>query len=158
MAVVSPTPIAALPTPPVLSDLATFSTRTDAFINALPTFRNENNALATNVYNNAVDAAASATLLNSIVTNNLGTYTILTTDYTIIQISTASVYTLPLASSYTGRRLSIVTQFSGSITASSAVVVPRVGGVASTAILPATAGSWATLQSNGTSWVIIASS
>lgn len=61
MAVVSPTPITALPTPPVLSDLSTFSARTDAFINALPTFRTENNNLASNVYNNAIDAATNAT-------------------------------------------------------------------------------------------------
>ena len=61
MAVVAPTPITALPTPPVLSDLATFSTRTDAFINALPTFRTENNNVASNVFDNATDAATSAT-------------------------------------------------------------------------------------------------
>lgn len=61
MAVVAPTPITALPTPPVLSDLDTFSSRTDAFINALPTFRSESNAVASNVYDNATEAAAKAT-------------------------------------------------------------------------------------------------
>ena len=56
----SPTPIAALPTPPSRDDSANFATRGDAFLGALPTFRTETNAVATNVYNNAVEADADA--------------------------------------------------------------------------------------------------
>lgn len=56
----SPTPITALPTPPSRSDSANFATRGDAFLGALPTFRTEANALATNAYNNAVEADADA--------------------------------------------------------------------------------------------------
>lgn len=60
MALVAPTPITALPTVPTLSDISTFSSRTDAFINALPEFRTDANDLATNTYNNAVEANADA--------------------------------------------------------------------------------------------------
>lgn len=57
---VTPTPIAALPTPPSRADSANFAARGDAFLGALPTFRTETNAVATNVYNNAVEADADA--------------------------------------------------------------------------------------------------
>lgn len=60
MAVTSPTPITALPTPPSTASPANFDAAGDAFLGALPTFRSEANALATNVYGNATDAAASA--------------------------------------------------------------------------------------------------
>lgn len=56
----SPTPITALPTPPSRSDSANFATRGDAFLGALPTFRSETNAVATNAFNNAVEAEADA--------------------------------------------------------------------------------------------------
>lgn len=56
----SPTPITALPTPPSRADSANFATRGDAFLGALPTFRTEANALATNAFNNAVEAEADA--------------------------------------------------------------------------------------------------
>ena len=59
MTILAPTPIAALPAVPSLSDISTFSSRTDTFINALPTFRTETNLLATNVYNNALELSAA---------------------------------------------------------------------------------------------------
>lgn len=58
---VTPTPITALPTPPSRADSANFAARGDSFLGALPTFRTETNAVATNVYNNAVEADADAT-------------------------------------------------------------------------------------------------
>lgn len=57
---VTPTPISSLPTPPSRADSANFAARGDAFLGALPTFRTETNAVATNVYNNAVEADADA--------------------------------------------------------------------------------------------------
>ena len=57
----SPTPITALPTAPSRADPANFATRADSFLGALSTFRSEANALATNAYNNAVEADADAT-------------------------------------------------------------------------------------------------
>lgn len=56
----TPPTIAALPTPPSRDDPANFSARGDAFLGALPTFRDETNAVASNVYANAGEAAASA--------------------------------------------------------------------------------------------------
>lgn len=57
----SPTAVSTLPTPPSLSDLATFSPRTDALLNALPGFVSGSNNLGTNMYNNAVEAYNNAT-------------------------------------------------------------------------------------------------
>ena len=97
------------------------------------------------------------TLTISLVTNANATYAVLATDHTIIQTTTASTYTLPAPASFTGRQLHIVTQFAGTVVSASANVFPLAGGSAGTAILAATAGKWATLVSNGTNWVIIAS-
>lgn len=54
------TPITALPTPPSRDDSVNFAARADAFVGALPTFGTQANSLATNVYNNAVEADADA--------------------------------------------------------------------------------------------------
>lgn len=51
--------ITALPTPPTRSDPATFNTRADAFLTALPTFATEANALAGEMQVDADAAAAS---------------------------------------------------------------------------------------------------
>lgn len=62
-----PNPASALPTAPSRADPANFSTRADAFLGALDSFRSQMNSLADNAYANAVDimedadaAAASA--------------------------------------------------------------------------------------------------
>lgn len=65
MAVVTPPSITPLPTPPSAAAPGNFDTRADAFLGALPTFQTEENALASNVFNNATDAANSATAANS---------------------------------------------------------------------------------------------
>ena len=100
----------------------------------------------------AVDTTSFAT---NIVTNTAATYTVLTTDTTIIQTTAGSTYTLPAAASFTGRILNLVTQFAGAVISDASNVVPIAGGAAGTAILAATAGKCATLQSNGTNWIII---
>lgn len=94
--------------------------------------------------------------MTTYATNSAGTYNVSTTDFTIVQTTAGSTYTLPTASSYTGRMLHITTQFAGAIISNASNVVQAIGGT-STAILAATAGKWATLQSNGANWVIIAS-
>jgi hypothetical protein len=64
--------------------------------------------------------------------------------------------TLPTAASFPGRILNIKTIQNQLVISASANVVPLVGGTATTAILAATASKWATLQSDGTSWQIMA--
>jgi hypothetical protein len=57
----SPPTISALGTPPSRTQTQTeFTTNANALFGALPTFRSETNAVASNVYANAVEAAASA--------------------------------------------------------------------------------------------------
>ena len=63
--------------------------------------------------------------------------------------------TLPSASTNTGRYLGIKTVAAQTVVSASSNVVPLVGGAAGTAILAATAGKWARLQSDGTNWVIM---
>ena len=120
-----------------------------------------NNAYAGNSSFGKVTAPTSSVDARSfgtdLVTNAAGTYTVLATDHTIIQTTAGSTYTLPTASSFPGRRLHLVTQFAGAVISASSNVVPIAGGSAGTAILPATAGKFAMLQSNGTNWVIVAS-
>jgi len=67
--------------------------------------------------------------------------------------------TLPDATTNGGRHLWIRT-IGGAFTvvSNASNVIPRAGGAAGTAILPATDGAWAFLVSDGTSWQIMASS
>jgi hypothetical protein len=99
---------------------------------------------------------------------NLGTtvrtvtadFTVATTDATIINNKgSACVATLPAAASFTGREITI-TNIGGAFatTSNASNVVPRAGGAAGTAILPATDGAWADLKSDGTNWLIVRSS
>lgn len=72
--------------------------------------------------------------------------------------SAAHVTTLPAAASYPGRWLTVKTISAlGAVTSASSNVVPLAGGAAGTAFLAATAGKWATLQSDGSNWIIMAS-
>lgn len=87
-------------------------------------------------------------------------YTVGDGDYVIISNRGASnTLTLPTPASNGGRMLKIL-NIGGAFTVVSASsnVVPRAGGTAATAILPATDGAWADLYCNGTNWLIIASS
>lgn len=65
MAVTAPPSITALPTPPDPDDRATFNSRAYPWSVAQQTLATEIGAVATNVYNNAVDAAASASSASS---------------------------------------------------------------------------------------------
>lgn len=91
------------------------------------------------------------------VTNS---YTVGGNDYVIISNRGASnTFTLPTPASNGGRFLKIL-NIGGAFSVSSATsnVVPRAGGAAGTAILPATDGAWAELVCDGSNWLIIASS
>lgn len=65
MAVITPPSVSMLPTPPSTASPTSFDSAADAFLGALPDYQTEQNALAANVYANAVDAAASATAANT---------------------------------------------------------------------------------------------
>ena len=85
-------------------------------------------------------------------------YSMTATDSSLIFNGTASItLTLQAASSYTGRILYVKTIAAFTVVSASSNVVPLAGGSAGTAILAATAGKWAMLQSDGTNWIIMAS-
>lgn len=63
--------------------------------------------------------------------------------------------TLPAAASFVGREITIKTIQAFTVVSASSNVIPLAGGAAGTAILAATAGKWATLVSDGTSWNIM---
>jgi hypothetical protein len=92
------------------------------------------------------------------VTTTDATYTVLDTDNWIIANRAGTVtVTLPAAASWTGRELMFRTIQAQTVVSNASNVIPRIGGSAGTAILPATDGAWATLVSNGTAWEIMAS-
>jgi hypothetical protein len=70
--------------------------------------------------------------------------------------STCTV-TLPAASSWSGRAVTFKNLQLQTLVSASSNVVPLIGGAAGTAILPSLVGAWATLVSDGTNWVIMAS-
>jgi hypothetical protein len=65
------------------------------------------------------------------------------------------VVTLPTASSVPGRTVTFQNYQNQTLVSASSNVTPRGGGAASTAILDNVAGNWATLVSDGTTWVIM---
>ena len=60
--------------------------------------------------------------------------------------------TLPNAAQWLGREIMITNRQAQTVVSAASNVVPIAGGAAGTAILPATAGAWATLVSDGTVW------
>jgi len=66
----------------------------------------------------------------------------------------ASVFTLPAATS--GRELLITNQTAFAITSATSNIVPLAGGSATTALLSGSAGKWAWLVANGSTWQIMA--
>jgi hypothetical protein len=63
--------------------------------------------------------------------------------------------TLPSAATYIGFELLIKTVAAQAVVSGSSNVVPLTGGSQGTAILSAAAGKWASLVSDGTSWIIM---
>lgn len=85
-------------------------------------------------------------------------FTLAATENWLICNGTATItVTLPAASSWTGREVMIKNIAAFTVVSASSNVVPLSGGAAGTAILPATAGAWATLVSDGTNWIIMQS-
>jgi len=65
--------------------------------------------------------------------------------------------TLPAASAWAGRAVTFKNLQLQTLVSASSNVVPLIGGAAGTAILPGLVGAWATLVSDGTNWVVMAS-
>jgi len=83
-------------------------------------------------------------------------YTVALADYSLIFNGSGSItVTLPTASSFSGRVLILKTIAAQTVVSASSNVVPLAGGSAGTAILAATAGKWAMLQSDGSNWIIM---
>lgn len=88
----------------------------------------------------AATATVDLGLFNSdIICNRAGTVTL----------------TLPPPANCPGQTIDVKTKQAQTVVSATANVVPLIGGSASTAILAATAGKWATLKSNGTAWEIM---
>ena len=100
---------------------------------------------------------AASNITNSIVTASGATYSVLLTDSSVISnYAGTQTLTLPSAAAYTGRVLHLRTITANTVVSASSNVVPMIGGAAGTAILAATAGKWAMLQSDGTDWQVMA--
>ena len=101
-------------------------------------------------------APPPTTLITSTPTTQTGaTYTVAATDFQVIANRAGTItLTLPSAATFDGRMLLIRTITANTVVSASANVIPATGAAASTAILPATDGAWALLQSNGTNWLI----
>lgn len=83
--------------------------------------------------------------------------TITTAHSTIISNRGATnTLTLPNPATCVGRKYHIVTIQAFTVVSASSNVVPRTGGAAGTAILAATDGAWAIIQSDGSNWILIA--
>lgn len=78
-----------------------------------------------------------------------------TENWVINNRAATNTVTLPAASSWTGREVTLSTIQAQTVVSASSNVVPLAGGAAGTAILAGTAGKWATLVSDGTNWVIM---
>lgn len=109
----------------------------------------------------AVDVLSTSKEIDSVGVPNTqtgATYTVLAADRSIIA-NRAGTVTLTLldAASYPGRQLLVKTIQAQTVVSATSNVVPLAGGSAGTAILVATVGKWAILQSDGTNWVIMAS-
>ena len=88
-----------------------------------------------------------------------GNFTLADTENWIICNNTAATTTVtfPAASSWTGREVMIKNIAARTVISASSNVVPINSATAGTAILPATAGTWVKLVSDGTNWVIMQS-
>jgi hypothetical protein len=80
-----------------------------------------------------------------------------TENWLIINKGSSCTVTLPTASSFTGRELMIKNLAAFTVVSASSNVKPIGTNTAGTAILPATAGTWCTLVSDGTNWIVMQS-
>jgi len=80
-----------------------------------------------------------------------------TENWLISNKSSSCSVTLPTAASFTGREITIKNIAAFTVVSASSNVKPIGTNTAGTAILPATAGTWCTLVSDGTNWIVMQS-
>lgn len=96
------------------------------------------------------------TYYESVPLNKTASYTLGSEDSNIIfNCAATCTITLPAASTWDGRIVTIKTIAAFTVVSASSNVVPIDSATPGTAILAATAGKWATLKSDGTDWVVM---
>ena len=113
--------------------------------------------IVTTVLRGNVTATAGSLALKAPTTVNAATYSMTSTDSSLIITTTNCTITLLSAATYTGRILYIKNITATSLTSNASNVVPLGSATAGTAILAATAGKFTMLQSDGTSWITMMS-
>lgn len=120
-----------------------------------------------NLYSGSVSKLAVAGTITGIKMRGIDDSNPITTTTATANITTDSnsyianragtiTYTFPSASTYPGRRIRLRTITANTVVSASSNIVPITGGAAGTAILPATSGKWAHVESDGTNWNIVA--
>jgi hypothetical protein len=136
-----------------VSGATTFSATTT---NASATFSG-NVGIGTAVLGTALTVAGPISL-KAPTTVTGSTYTVVPADSSLVFKTTATcTLTLPAAASFPGRILYVKTIAAYAINSASSNVFPISTATAGTAILAATAGKYAMLQSDGTEWVVMES-
>jgi hypothetical protein len=130
-----------------------FRTKTSGTaVNAMTITGPGNVGIGTNTPKNKLDIVGS--LGRGAPVTKTTDFTVAATENWLIMNGTATItITLPTASSFTGRELMIKNIAAYTVISASSNVKPIDTDTAATAILPATAGSWCTLVSDGTNWV-----
>lgn len=126
-----------------------FSTTADGATTATERFRLAANGFAT-ISNGSFGRGAPVTKTADFTVGD-------TENWIIVNKSGACTVTLPAASSWTGREITIKNITTSSVSSASSNVVPKSTDTAGTAILPiSNDGGFATLVSDGTNWIIMA--
>lgn len=90
------------------------------------------------------------------VTTTASSYTVSSTDtWLIVNYAGTHTLTLPTASLYPGRCITVKTITANTVVSASSNVAPSTSATAGTAILAATAGKFARLVSDGSNWVVM---
>lgn len=99
--------------------------------------------------------ATATNLRRGAPVSKTSSFTVATSDNWIICNGAGIEVTMPAAASFTGREIHFKNISANTVFSSAANIVPLAGGAASTALLPATAGAWVTVVSDGTNWIIM---
>lgn len=99
------------------------------------------------------------TLLRGAPVTKTADFTVAATEnWLIVNKAGSTTVTLPAAASFTGREIHFKTIQAQTVVSNASNVVPNTTATAGTALIPATDGAWCTIVSDGTNWIIMASS